>query len=64
MKVDKSIKRGDGRLRDYMFYDLGSSVEDFDQIKICKKNIIAPFYKRELNCHIKNIKEKTMGNKL
>lgn len=62
MTVDKSIKRGDGRLRDYMLYDLGSSVADLKQINECKKNIVAPFYKRELNYHIKNLKEKTMGN--
>ena len=59
MIVDKSIKRGDGRLRDYMLYDLGSSVENLDQIKLCKKNIVAPFYKRELNYHLKNIKKKS-----
>ena len=63
MKIDKSIKSGDGRLRDYWLYDIGSTVEDFEQIKVCKRNIISPFYKRELNYQIKNIKEKTMGNK-
>ena len=62
MTVDKSIKRGDGRLRDYMLYDFGSSVTDLKQINECKKNIVAPFYKRELNYHIKNLKGKTMGN--
>lgn len=62
MTVDKSIKRGDGRLRDYMLHDIGGSVTDLKQINECKKNIVAPFYKRELNYHIKNLKEKTMGN--
>lgn len=62
MTVDKSIKRGDGRLRDYMLYDIGGSVTDLKQINECKKNIVAPFYKRELNYHIKNLKGKTMGN--
>ncbi|GGZ94579.1 hypothetical protein [Algibacter mikhailovii] len=64
MTVDKSLKRGDGRLRDYMLFDIGGSVSDLNQINECKKNIIAPFYKRELNYHIKNLKEKTMGNKV
>lgn len=62
LKVDKDLKRGDGRFRDYMLFDLGSSVEEMEQIKTCKKHIIAPFYKRELNYHIKNVKEKTKGN--
>ncbi len=62
MTVDKSIKRGDGRFRDYMLYDIGGSVSDLKQINECKKNIVAPFYKRELNYHIKNLKGKTMGN--
>lgn len=61
LKVDKDLKRGDGRYRDYMLFDLGSSVEQLDQINTCKKNIIAPFYKSELNYHIKNLKEKNSG---
>lgn len=61
LKVDKDLKRGDGRYRDYMLFDLGGSVEQLDQINICKKNIIAPFYKRELNYHIKILKEKNSG---
>jgi hypothetical protein len=62
LKVDKDLKRGDGRYRDYMLFDLGSSIEKMEQIKTCKKHVIAPFYKRELNYHIKNVKEKTKGN--
>tara|TARA_R110001599_G_C12109728_1_gene647901 strand:+ start:1 stop:963 length:963 start_codon:yes stop_codon:yes gene_type:complete len=55
LTVDKSVKRGDGRLRDYMLYDIGSSVKDVEQIKECKKHVIDPFYKRELNYHLKNL---------
>ncbi|MGJ8685819.1 MAG: hypothetical protein ACSHWW_14405 [Nonlabens sp.] len=63
LKVDKHVKRGDGRYRDYMLFDLGSSVEEMAQIETCKKHIIAPFYKRELNYHVKNLKGKTQSNK-
>ena len=61
LTVDKSIKRGDGRLRDYMLFDVGGSVKDVEQINECKKHIIAPFYKRELNFHLKNLKEENSG---
>ncbi|MFY0602044.1 MAG: hypothetical protein JXR03_20385 [Cyclobacteriaceae bacterium] len=61
LTVDKSIKRGDGRLRDYMLFDIGGSVKDVEQIKECKKHIVAPFYKRELNYHLKNLKNENSG---
>lgn len=56
-KVDAKTKIGDGRLRDYLFNDLGSSTLDESQIKKCKKRVKSTFYKKELNYHLKNIKE-------
>jgi len=58
MKVDVSIKFGDGRLRDSLLCDLGSSTLNKNQTLDCKKYIKANFYKRELNSHISNIKNK------
>jgi hypothetical protein len=58
MKVDVSIKFGDGRLRDGLLCDLGSSTLNHNQILECKKHIKANFYKRELNSHISNIEGK------
>lgn len=58
MLIDKNMKWGDGRMRDALLNDLGSSTFDIKQINECKKNIISPFYKRELNYHLKNIKAK------
>jgi len=56
-KVDVKAKIGDGRLRDYLFNDLGSSTLDVSQIKKCKKRVKSTFYKRELNYHLNNIKQ-------
>lgn len=47
-KVDKSIKNGGVRLKDYLLFDLGSSSSNEKQITVCKKMITAPFYKKEL----------------
>lgn len=57
LKVDKDEKCGDGRCRDFLFMDLGSSTRDLKQIKQCKSLIISPRIKKELNYHIKNISE-------
>ncbi|MDV7187924.1 hypothetical protein R3X25_11585 [Lutibacter sp. TH_r2] len=54
-KVDKNLKFGDGRLKDFLLCSLGSSITNIDQINQCKKMIISPFYKKELNYYIKNI---------
>lgn len=56
-KIDMKIKIGDGRLRDYLFNDLGSSTINKTQIKECKKRIKSTFYKKELNYHIENIQK-------
>jgi len=55
MKVDKDIKHGDGRLRDFLLWDLGSATTNRIQILECKKLIISPFYKKELNYYLKSL---------
>ena len=62
MGMDKKVRFGDGRYRDGLLCDLGASVNNLNQIKECKKNIIDPFYKRELNYHIKRLKENLQIN--
>lgn len=57
LKIDKDEKCGDGRYRDFLFMDLGSSTRDLKQIKQCKSLIISPRIKKELNYHISNISE-------
>jgi len=56
-KIDAKTEIGDGKLRDYLFNDLGSSTLDKSQIKKCKKTVKSTFYKKELDYHLKNIKE-------
>jgi hypothetical protein len=56
LKLDKNIKFGDMRLRDYLLMDLGSSTLNATQIKECKKQIISPLTKKELTYHLENIK--------
>lgn len=55
--VDEKTKIGDGKLRDYLFNNLGSSTMNESHIRECKKRIKSSFYKKELNYHLKNIKE-------
>jgi len=54
MKIDKDIKAGDGRLRDFLLMDFGSSTSNRQQTLECKKLIISPFYKKELNYFLTN----------
>lgn len=55
-KVDKSIKWGDGRLKDGLLCDLGTATNQKEQIIACKNLITAPFYKKELNFYMKTLK--------
>lgn len=57
LKIDKNIKDGNVRVRDNLLYSLGISTLSKAQIDKCKKNIVAPFFKKELNYHLRNIKE-------
>lgn len=57
LKIDKNIKDGSVRERDNLLYSLGISTLSKVQIDKCKKNIVAPFFKKELNYHLKNIKD-------
>lgn len=49
LKVNKDTKHGDLRLRDSLLIDLGASTLNKTQALECKKNIISPISKRELN---------------
>lgn len=51
IKVDKSIKNEGIRLKDYLLFELGSSMPTSAKAQIitCKKMITAPFYKKELS---------------
>jgi len=59
MKIDKDVKCGDFRLRDFLFIDFGASTLNKNQITNCKKMIISPIAKRELNYHLQNVKNKS-----
>lgn len=53
LKVDKDAKWGDLRFRDSLLIDLGASTLYKDQAIECKKHIVSPRAKRELNYSIK-----------
>ena len=53
LKQDKDAKIGDMRYRDSLLLDLGSSTTNKKQALECKKHIISPSVKRELNYGIK-----------
>lgn len=53
LKVENDVKFGDLRLRDSLLCDLGSSTLIKNQALECKKHIISPIVKRELNFGIK-----------
>ncbi|MEA5462085.1 hypothetical protein VB796_23680 [Arcicella sp. LKC2W] len=53
LKTDKDIKCGDMRCRDGLLLDLGSSTLNRKQALECKKHIVSPSVKRELNFGIK-----------
>ncbi len=53
LKQNKDVKFGDLRYRDSLLLDLGSSTTNKKQALECKKNIISPKVKTELNYGIK-----------
>jgi hypothetical protein len=57
LKLDKDAKAGDMRYRDSLLLDLGSSTVNKKQALECKKHIISPSVKRELNYGIKYFEE-------
>jgi hypothetical protein len=57
LKQDKDVKAGDMRFRDSLLLDLGSSTVNKKQALECKKHIISPSVKRELNYGIKYYEE-------
>lgn len=57
LKQDKDEKMGDMRYRDSLLLDLGSSTTNKKQALECKKHIISPIVKRELNYGIKHYEE-------
>ena len=58
LKVNKDVKAGDLRFRDYLFMDLGSSTIDIKQVRECRKQIISPKVKKELSYYIEHLKNK------
>lgn len=55
-KIDKNFKNGDYRLRGFLFMNFGASTLNKSYAEKCKKSIISPFAKKELNDFIKNLK--------
>lgn len=57
LNSDKDAKCGDLRCRDALLIDLGTSTLNKKQALECKKHIVSPIAKRELNYSIKNKEE-------
>lgn len=55
LKIDKNHMCGDYRLRDFLLMNFGASILNKSYAEKCKKNIISPFAKKELNYFIKSL---------
>ncbi|MBS0646985.1 MAG: hypothetical protein JSR97_10420 [Verrucomicrobia bacterium] len=56
MTIDPKEKGGDWRLRDIYLFDMAVSCGNLEVIEKCKKNLISPKVKKELNAYIKKLK--------